>query len=121
MENNVIEFPKKNPRIKTLESINDNIDIMKQYHIQKTISILVPMIINQLELAGFVSDIDSEEDIKNGAFIVESLRSFMCKYYDIYHPFQQISNNVFHPDDKEIGAFKIVDKLNLELKNSETN
>ena len=79
------------------------------------------MIFNQLDLAGF--DISDEEtmDIKDGAFLVESLRSIMCKYYGMYHPFQQISQNVFFPDQEEIGALKIADSINLNLKKSETN
>jgi len=121
---NVIPFPKKNVHIKEqplVEDITRNIEMMRQYHIQETIATLAPMIFNQLEVAGFEISDEEETDIKDGAFIIESLRSLMCKYYDIYHPFQQIAENVFSPDQEEIGALRIADSLNLELKNSETN
>jgi len=121
---NVIPFPKKNVHIKEqplVEDITRNIEMMRQYHIQETIATLAPMIFNQLEVAGFEISDEEETDIKDGAFIIESLRSLMCKYYDIYHPFQQIAENVFSPDKEEIGALRIADSLNLELKNSETN
>lgn len=122
--NNVISFPKPyigpTPTLSG-EEINRKMDMMKLYHIQETIANIAPMIFNQLDLAGF--DISDEEvmDIKDGAFLVEALRSIMCKYYGMYHPFQQISQNVFFPDQEEIGALKIADSINLNLKKSETN
>lgn len=121
--NNVIEFPKKNINNKpsvSLEEIQQNLEMMKHYHIQETIANLAPIVFNQLEIAGFSVADEETADIKDGAFIVEALRSLMCKYYGIYHPFQQISDGVFSPDEQEIGALRIVDKLNLELKKSET-
>lgn len=122
--NNVISFPKPyiGPKIdlKT-EDISRNMEMMRHYHIQETIANIAPMIFNQLDIAGF--DIADEEsmNVKDGAFLVEALRSMMCKYYGMYHPFQQISENVFFPDKEEIGALKIADSLNLNLKKSETN
>lgn len=122
--NNVISFPK--PYVGPNQAINGEeitrkMDMMKLYHIQETISNIAPMIFNQLDLAGF--DVSDEEtmDIKDGALLVEALRSIMCKYYGMYHPFQQISQSVFLPDQEEIGALKIVDNLNVTLKKSETN
>jgi hypothetical protein len=123
--NNVILFPKQSA-IKSeelvIEDIANKVEMMKLYHIQETIANLAPIIFNQLEVAGFtLSDDEVDEDIKDGAFIIEALRSYMCKYYDIYHPFQQISENVFSPDNEEVGALRIADSLCLELKKSETN
>jgi hypothetical protein len=122
--NNVITFPKQNinkskPTV-SIEEIEHNLEMMRHYHIQETIANLAPIVFNQLEIAGFPISDEENTDIKDGAFIVESLRSLMCKYYGIYHPFQQISDGVFSPDENEIGALRIVDKLNLELKKSET-
>ena len=120
--NNVIQFPKSNSRkaneAVVLEDITRNVEMMKLFHIQETIANLAPMIFNQLEVAGFSVSDEEVTDIKDGAFIVESLRSMMSKYYGIYHPFQQIAENVFTPDAEEIGALRIADSLNLELKNS---
>jgi hypothetical protein len=128
MADNVIKFPKsnsKNPKDeeKFLEQITQNIDMMKQYHIQETIATVTPMIFTQLEIAGFpLGDDESGEliDIKDGALIIEALRSIMCKHYEIYHPFQKIADVIFCPDDEEDGAFKIADSINIELKQSET-
>ena len=122
--NNIIPFPKKNIQHKeqpAIEDITRNIEMMRQYHIQETIATIAPQIFNQLEVSGFnVSDEDAT-DIKDGAFIIEALRSLMCKYYGIYHPFQQIAENVFSPDLEEVGALRIADSLNIKLRKSETN
>lgn len=120
--NNVVVFPKPyhGPKgeIVTPEEVIKNVEMMKLYHIQETIGTIAPIIFNQLEVAGFNISDEETTDIKDGAFIIEALRSMMCKYYGIYHPFQQISENVFSPDNEEIGALRIADSLNLELKNS---
>jgi hypothetical protein len=119
--NNVVIFPKQNLNVKipefSMEEINRNVEMMKHYHIQETLSNLAPIIFNQLEIAGFNISDEEDEDIKDGAFVVESLRSIMCKYYGIYHPFQKIADSVFVPDKEETGALKITDSLNIELKN----
>ena len=80
-------------------------------------------IFNQLDIAGFGLDDEDEEDndVKDGAFIIEALRSYMCKYYGIYHPFQKIAENIFEPkEDDEEGSYRIVDELSLNLKETET-
>ena len=123
MKNNVIAFPKSNKRNETTqEDVLRNLEMMRHYHIQEAIAALTPMIFNQLEVAGF--DVASEEedaDIRDGALIVEGLRSIMCKHYGLYHPFQEIARNVFIPDTSEIGAFRIADNLNINLKRNETD
>jgi hypothetical protein len=117
--NNVVSFPKQNNRSKdkSIEEVQNNINMVRHYHIQETIASIAPIIFNQLEVAGFVlsEDDEDEENLKDGAFLVESLRSIMCKYYGIYHPFQQIAESVFIPDDEEDGALRIVETLNLAL------
>lgn len=121
--NNVILFPKKNANVKSVldqKEIEKNVETLKHYHIQETIATIAPHIFNQLDLAGFELGEDSNS-IKDGAFIVESLRSMMCKYYGIYHPFQQIASNVFMPDKEDLSVLKIAETLNLKLNASETN
>lgn len=122
--NNVVSFPKGKTVSKdiTLEDIQHNMDMMRHYHIQETIQNLVPIIFNQLDIAGFGLIEDEEDlDVKDGALIVEALRSLMLKHYDMNHPFQQIAEAVFIPHPTEEGAYKIVDKLELTLKPEETD
>lgn len=122
--NNVINFPKSyNGPVKdeaaAIEEIDKKIDLMKHFHIQETITNIAPMIFNQLDISGFTlsdDDIDGTDSIKDGAFIIEALRSIMCKHYNIYHPFQKLSENVFYPDSDDPMTLKIVDDLNIKLK-----
>jgi len=123
--NNVILFPKKNLNAKpTLEmkEIEKNMEMMKHYHIQETIATVAPIIFNQMDLAGFNLGEENEiSSIKDGAFIVESLRSMMCKYYGIYHPFQQIAESVFTAETEDLSVLKIAESINLKLQQTETN
>lgn len=120
--NNVVNFPKPYSGPKqnvTPEDISHNLDMMKQFHIQETLTNIIPMIFNQLDISGFsFGDEDPSEDdtIKDGALIVESIRSFMCKYYGMDHPFQTLAKNVFENDVKEPETLNIVDNLNIKLK-----
>ena len=121
--NNVVIFPKKNENVKSFlnhKEVEQNVQNIRLYHIQETMSEILPHIFAKLDLAGF--DVSEESEfMKDGAFIVESLRSFMCKYYGIYHPFQEIANSVFIPVEKELNTLKISESLNLKFNISETN
>lgn len=119
MANNVIVFPKS--KVETtkqakMEDIQKNLEMMKHYHIQETILNLTPIIFNQLDIAGFGLSEDGDEDIKYGAFIVESLRAYMLKHYDEFHPFQILSEKVFQEKDNG-ETLKIVDELIIDLRN----
>jgi hypothetical protein len=119
ISNNVVSFPKGKTASSniTIEDIQHNMSMMRHYHVQETIQNLVPMIFNQLDIAGFgLIEDDPEHDIKDGALIVEALRSLMLKHYDMHHPFQQVAEAIFIPHPKEEGAYKIVGKLELELE-----
>lgn len=120
--NNVITFPKKKvitvkePKI---EDINHNMDMMRQYHIQETILNLAPIIFNHLDIAGFGLSDEVDEDIKDGAFLIEAIRSMLCKHYDIFHPFQVVAENIFDGEPDEDSPYKIVDELKLDLRDPE--
>lgn len=122
--NNVITFPKKkkqssNAKETSAEEIHHNLEMMRHYHIQETVLNLAPLIFNHLDIAGFGLSDEIDEDIKDGAFIIEALRSMMFKHYDMYHPFQDIANNIFKEDKDPEGSFKIVDSINLTFKPEE--
>lgn len=121
MSDNILKFPRayNGPEVSSAAEVEKNTKLMKHYHIQETISVLAPMIFNQLEIAGFELKDENEDDIKHGALIVEALRSIMCFSYGIDHPFQKISEQVFIPEeDGEFGQFKMAEKLDIELKAS---
>jgi len=123
--NNVILFPRSrylsDEEPLSVETVKHSTDMMRHYHVQETISTIAPMIFNQLDLAGFEIGDEESDNIKDGAFIIESIRSILCKHYDLYHPFQQIAENVFYPDGEDTNTLRIADSLNVTLKNSESN
>lgn len=117
--NNVISFPRQNTNVrepKKLEEIHHNLDMMKHYHIQETVLNLAPIIFNHLDIAGFGLSEEEDDDIKDGAFIIEALRSIMFKHYEMYHPFQDIAENIFSEEKDDEGVFKIVESINIEFK-----
>jgi hypothetical protein len=125
MSNNVISFPRenKNPqtqKTKSIEEINHNLEQMNLYHIQESVVNIIPIIFTQLEIGGFnVEDLDEDVVIKEGAFLVEALRSIMCRHYGIYHPFQKLSEEIFEYSGDKDEALKIVDELTIVLKEDE--
>ena len=118
--NNVIAFPKSNKNIKkgvSVDEINFNVEQMHLYHVQETIANIIPLIFTQLEIAGFYQDDETiENEIRDSALFVESLRSMLFKHYGIYHPFQKVSEEVFEKELTKEGALKIVDQLIVDLK-----
>jgi hypothetical protein len=117
---NVIEFPNRgkfgHSLQKTEKDVAGGISNIKINHINETLALVIPMLFNNIELGGFdLSEDFNEEDtnIKDGSFVVEAIRSLLCKQYDIKHPFQDIANAVFIQDDQ--GVFKLATELNLKL------
>lgn len=118
---NIINFPKEkiSQREQVPKDINEikiNVDSMKYTHIQETISVITPMIFQQLSVAGFdiIDDDNEETSLKDGAFLVETIRSILHRYYDLPHPFQKISESVF--TIQENGVLLVADELCISLK-----
>lgn len=101
----IIQFPGTNKRISlSQEEIVDSIDNMKHYHVHETVQNMMPIIINSMNAAGFDFDIDEEtlqpHNIKDGALLVESLRSILLKHYGLDHPLQILSENLFEIEEE---------------------
>ena len=113
--NNILVFPKQkipSPFPQNIEQVDEEMDSVKQYHIQEAIEIVVPLFFENLAIAGF-SPSNDETDIKDGSFIVESIRSLMCKFYGINHPFQDIAENIF--EQQEDGILKMRENIKMIL------
>jgi hypothetical protein len=96
-KNNVIQFPGTTREIpKDEKDVVQRVDNIKHLHIQEVLSTMVPIIFNQMATAGF-DFIDDE--VKDGAFLVEALRSIMLKHYGIDHPMQILAENLFNHDE----------------------
>ncbi len=116
----VVQFPNKDPyKIvvpQTPEEVDTNIENVHIYHISETIDSILPLIFNTLAASGF--DLANNQDIKSGALLVESLRSFMCQFYNIQHPLQEVANELFREEDLgELGTgFILNDHININFK-----
>ena len=75
------------------------------------------MLFTQLDLAGFSSfDDGSENSLKEGAFVIEAIRAILCRHYEIYHPFQDLSDKIFTLETDDVSELKVVDSLNIKFR-----
>jgi hypothetical protein len=114
--NNIIVFPGKNLRgPQTIEEVVDNLDMVRQVHIQETLELVVPRLFESFSVAGFQPDEDDEEKyMKHGALIVEAARSFLCKVSGLPHPLQLIAENLFDQVDED-GNLEVSDKVKIVI------
>ena len=120
---NVIQFPKKNNNDKfvpnDLEEIEERMEDLKLVHIQETLLPVLHNLFSSLAVAGF--DFGTDEDevdpyIKDGALVVESLKSMLCKHHGIFHPLTMLAEHMFVPDEEEEGAFKISENISISMQ-----
>ena len=121
LANNIILFPQRGPdrplTPQSIDEVNDNMEVVKQVHIQESLETIVPMLFDKLSLVGFQPE-DEFEYIKDGALIVESIRSFLSKIYNIDHPLQMIAENLFVQIDDE-GTLEVSDKIKIIITPTE--
>jgi hypothetical protein len=117
--NNVVLFPIKNQRTPpiTIEQVDENLDLVRQVHIQETLELVIPKLFENFSLAGFSPDDEDDEFMKHGAMVVESARSFLCKVIGIDHPLQLIAENLF--DHNSDGSIEVSDKVKIVITPNE--
>jgi hypothetical protein len=114
---NVIPFPRKNQNLSTMpapQSINEveeTVDVVRQVHIQQALEQVIPMLFDNLSLAGFQPS-NEMDFLKDGALIVEAARSFLNKTYGMSHPLQIIAENLFEQVDSD-GNLEVSDKVKI--------
>lgn len=120
ISNNVIQFPGKSTRHPplTLEEVEENLDLVRQIHIQETLELVVPKLFESFSVAGFGGEDESDEYLKHGAMVVEAARSFLCKVSGIHHPLQLIAENMFEQIDDE-GNLEVSDKVKIIITPNE--
>ena len=120
---NVIPFPRKRQSPlgemapQSMEEVEDTVDVVRQAHIQQTLEQVIPMLFDNLALAGF-QPIDEMVFLKDGALIVEAARSFLNKVYGMSHPLQIIADNLFVQLDSE-GNLEVSDKVKIIISPTE--
>ena len=92
---------KKDSLPQTIEDVEEKVDDFKRIHIQDSLETLIPLLFNQIHILGFEPSDDESTYIKEGSLVVESIRSFMSKIYDIHHPLQMISEHLFEDQGDE--------------------
>lgn len=118
--NNIIQFPGKSKMAPpmTLEQVEENMDLIRQVHIQETLELVVPKLFENFSMAGFGTDDESMEYLKDGAMVVEAARSFLCKVSGMSHPLQLIAENMFEQVDAE-GNLEVSDKVKIIITPNE--
>lgn len=119
---NVIEFPAREPEEgqlprlpNTLEEARANIEGIRHVYINEVTETVMSTLVQQCMGAGFnVLDDDYKKDF---GFLIEAIRSFLTHTIDIYHPFQDVSDNIMQELDDESGILMIADSINLKFNN----
>lgn len=119
--NNVLKFPKNRTKNglfpQTPDEVNERLDDLKQYHIQESLEVIVPHLFNQIQILGFEPPEDENIYVKDGSFIVESIRAFLCKIYGVPHPLQMISDNIF--EDRGDEGMVMSDRVKVVITTKE--
>lgn len=113
--NNVILFPgikrEIEPQI-TIENVKENITDVMDYHIDESINMISTLLIDSMNRLGF--ELSDKNDMKDIALILESIRSYFSKKYDLDHPFHKISEEWFDEKDDIITLNdKVYEILNI--------
>lgn len=122
--NNIILFPrspKNNNGIippSSIEEVEDNVSAMKNIHIQEALEHVVPKLFENLAILGFIPE-DETIFIKDGALIVESVRAFLLKLYDMEHPLQLIADSIFTESD-DTGGLEVSSKVKIIITPTDT-
>lgn len=123
--NNVIKFPKQKKQIRNdiiseeeiqhNENLASNLLEMKINHINESLFLILPKLFQSIDLAGgmteFYSDTVENEEITHINLIVESIRSFLYKRYELDHPLQKLAEEVFVVTDD--GSLNIKENVAL--------
>jgi hypothetical protein len=120
---NVIKFPKKSIKHPISESLENaetqmvtGLASLRAYHINEALQAIIPSLFNKIELAGFELEPEDKENnftLKDGSFIVEAIRSLLCKIQGIDHPFQNLAEKVFNINENN--EVLLADKVEIEL------
>ena len=96
---NVIQFPGQNKRIPSIEEFQRNIanaidgnDNKTQFALE-AVHLFSSLLIQYLTSSGI--DVNNPSHMKDLALVLESIKGFVLKNYDIYHPIQRLSEELF--------------------------
>jgi len=100
--NNIIEFPLEISRnIRNIpqlnkEQVDEHVLYLKNYVVDEVLTVIVQSVYNQLAISGHEIN---EYTMKDGALIVEAIRSIIQKNHGISHEFQNLAEEMFTKDE----------------------
>lgn len=124
--NNVIQFPSLNkaPLIvdppSTQEEVDEAVEMIRRNHIQDTLETVIPILFDNLSVAGFRPSDENDALLKDGAFVVESIRSLLHKMYAIHHPLQIVADGLFEYSEDEDSHLKVSNKIKIIVTENES-
>ena len=120
-EDNVIPFPKErivavrtqvvSPEQQVVIKTEPETDIalINHAYIHDVVETVLASMSLQLQQAGF--KLGANTSLKDGAFLIEALHSFLKQQVEMKHPFQKVAEAIF--EEQEDGDLRLVDNLVL--------
>lgn len=99
LPSNVIKFPVKNKRLPDLDTfkkqMQDAFDNNKIHrgHAEEATELFATIFLEHLAIAGY--DVSDPKTFKELALVLEGIKSYLFKYYGVYHPLQIVSEKTF--------------------------
>lgn len=113
MDDNVISFPQRKLPTTTAE-VKANLDAIQHVYLNEVTEVLVSTLVAQMEAGGF--DILREDHNKDFVFMLETVRSCLCKTCDVYHPIQDIAEEILAEIGEGSGVMAIADHINVKFR-----
>lgn len=114
--NNILVFPDRfgnraAPPPSSPEQVEESVQAIREHHVESALMELIPLLFEGAAAAGFEPE-DEFAMLKDGALVVEALRSFMLKIHGINHPLQLIANAMFTQTDDD-GTLEVTDNVKV--------
>lgn len=116
---NIINFPNRNFNIdtpQTKEEVDDIIGDVRLYHIDQSMELIIPLLIEQFGMLSLPIDKIEQKDL---IFVHEAIRYILFKMYDYSHPMGRIVEQTIR-EDEQLGmvfdSSKITTKKKVKLK-----
>lgn len=92
---NVVLFPgmKRESPPQTVEEIVDQVTQTRKEHVEGVVNDLIPELIQLFGSYGL--DVNSDENIRDVAMVMESIKSLLARQYRLPHPFHEMVDNIF--------------------------
>lgn len=117
---NVVAFP-RSPLIpeglpSTPEQAKATVELVRHLFINEMTEALVGTLVQQMMAGGFnILDVVHEKDF---AFLIETVRSSLCKTIGLYHPIQDVSDHIMEETDEE-GVLRIAESISVKFQDDE--